>query len=208
MNLKDKIEKLYNMDFKDVINVIHIEQGKSVLQISKETGVSRKSITNLAERLGLKTRNSSEAGFTKYKNGFIHPRIGTKDPAQSEKMIKNNPMRKDWVAEKRAISMQRALIKRELPQEILFKEILDKLNIKYEYQKPIGRYNADFFIQEKMICIEIDSTKKLCIEKKNSHKTRDAYFSSKGIKTIRIDKDLLNCESKYLDILRTNNIID
>lgn len=207
MNVKGKLEKLYNMSFEKVISEIHIKNGKPISQISKECLVSRKAITNLCKRHGLKQMSSSEAAFLKYKNGYIHHNTGKKNPKQSELMTKNNPIKNEASAIKRAISMKQALEKMALPQEKKFQEILDELKIKYEYQKPINKYNIDFFITNKNICIEIDSTKKLSLKKKESHKKRDALMLSFGFITIRIDKDLISNKKTILNILNTNNVI-
>lgn len=207
MNVKDKLEKLYNMDFAKVIMEVHIKNRKSISQISKECKVSRKAIAQLCKKFGLTQMNQRDAAIAKYKNGYINPLTGVENPLQRKRMTENNPIKNKDAANKRAVSMQKALSKISLPQEVVFGEILNEYKIKYEYQKPIGPYNIDFFIAENCLCIEIDSDHKWGKYKKMKAKERDTFLNDQGLNVLRINKLLLQNKSIIIDILNANNVI-
>ena len=213
-----KIEKqvldFFKIPLEQVIKEMHFKKEISLNELSKMSGISRQSIKNCCDRLGIQTRSIKEATALTKNKGPNHFMWGkTKEScvlalASSNRMKKRNPIKNKNVAIKRANSISKTFSDNLLKQEIKFKNILDENGIKYEIQKPIDKYNLDFFIPDKNLGIEIDSTAKWGKQRKEKAKVRDdnlmKYFC---IKTLRIDKRLLDKKSTIIDILKTNNII-
>ena len=90
--------------------------------------------------------------------------------------------------------------------ERMFKSLLDKLEIKYIFQKSFIKGNAyvivDFYLPKPYkLCIEIDGGYHLTQKSKDNRK--DEYLKSRGFKILRFTNDEVNS----LDSLRLNNTI-
>lgn len=68
--------------------------------------------------------------------------------------------------------------------EVLVKDKLTALKLKFEYQRPIGPYIPDFFFVKENIILEIDGSSHN--DKKEYDRQRDIFFRKHGIKTVRI----------------------
>lgn len=214
LSVKERVEIFFKLPFEEVIQRLHLKDKVSLNALSKKCGVSRQSITSVAKKSGLRVRTVKEATSLTKNKGKNHFRYGrTKETCadlklQSENMKLNNPMKNRDSSKKRAISMQKVLKKRALPQEVSFSKILKTLNIKFVEQKPVDRYNLDFFIPEKNLVIEIDSTSKIGGDKRKSHRVRDFILLNEyGLSTIRIDKRLAESALSIFDILYANDIV-
>lgn len=212
MNTLDKYEAALDMKFKLTISELHWKQGLSILELSKRTGVSRDWIYKTAERLNLTLKTAKQSAKDKYLH-HTHWATGlTKETSaihrrQSLRMKKKNSIKFNGAAEKRANTIQNLFRNKLWPQEIKFKRILDKHKVKYELQRPIGSYNIDFFIPALSLCVEIDSTSKWGIERRNASLKKDTFLKSKGLNILRIDKRKLS-DLSYIDhILKTYNVI-
>jgi len=78
-----------------------------------------------------------------------------------------------------------------LAESLLWRELRNKqfLGLDFYRQKILGHYIADFYCDKKRIVIEIDGSSHIGREKEDEN--RDYYFSTLGIRTIRItDKDV------------------
>lgn len=158
------------MPFDKVITELHWKQMWSVNRIAKECGISHTPIINLCKLTNLKLRTHSEAS------------------SESIKKVNANVLHR----EKRARTIRGIYSKNILPQEKEFKKYLDALGIKYEMQYPIGPYNIDFFIPNKRLCIEIDSTYKWGNGRIKAADTKDKLLKDKGFTVIRLNKVWLN----------------
>ena len=71
-------------------------------------------------------------------------------------------------------------------EEILWKKIRNnQLGSKFKRQHSIGGYILDFYCSELKLIIEIDGSSHGKSDSKEYDKTRDAYFTELGYKTIR-----------------------
>ena len=198
------------MPFKDVIDNFHIKQGRSILWLSNESGVTRFSIYTLCALEGIKTNKANESQKNRYKFSKHWATGLNKYNSKwakniSKRMLKNNPAKKEWVKEKRAKTMENIFIKKLLPQEIIFKKILEEHSIDFKMQTAIGPYNADFLIDK--LIIEIDSSDKWGIKRKKAADERDKYLNGVGYNVLRINKKHL-CDIEHTtNILKTNNVI-
>lgn len=192
------IERHFNMSFNDVIKILHHAQKRSIKSLSDECGISRDTFQKQANRLGIKLRNSKEACALTENKGERHWAWGLRKEnsawakMHSDRMKKDNPAFKLLIKSKRAKSMIEVLKKRKLPQEIKFQKILEKNKIEYEWQKPCGPYNMDFYLPKQNLCVEIDSTRHWGGNRTRAAKIRDAFLLKNGFKTVRINKELLD----------------
>jgi len=210
----DKIEKHFNMPFSDVITTLHWRDKRSIKSLSDECGISRDTFQRNAKKYGLDLRKAKEAcGLTKNK-GKDHWAYGlTKENSEwaknhSDRMVAKNPSQNKRAMEKRAITSAQTLKDKKLPQEIAFAKILKELNIDFEEQTPFGPYNADFFIKDLNLVIEIDSTNKWGKERRSKAAIRDdILLCEHGIETLRINKAWLPDKLRIINILKANNVI-
>jgi len=97
------------------------------------------------------------------------------------------------------------LLKSPTPSELIFKDRLDKIGIKYIFQKGFIAGNnfciADFYIPKPYkIVIEIDGGYHKSNKQIKRDKHKDIYYKSRGFKVIHIDNkdvstfDLINLE--------------
>lgn len=212
MNTLERLEKYFNMPFDKIISDLHWKDGLSILELSNRSGVSRDSIYKLAKKFDLLLKTATQSAMDKYRHHDHWAKGLTKEKSgwarmHSRRMKKKNPMYLDNIALKRSETMQDVFSKNLLPQEIEFKNILDKFLIKYEVQKSIDRYNIDFFIPSLSLCIEIDSTSKWGRVRRSAAEKKDVVLSSLGFKILRINKNKLSDLSFINNILKANNII-
>jgi very-short-patch-repair endonuclease len=207
------IEKYFDMNFKDVILKLHWEQKKSIKKLSDLCNISRDCFQSNAKRLGLPIRNRKQATSLTNKKGENHWAFGKNKKnseihrRHSERMKANNPSHNSKYLFKNMQKMAFNLRKNPLPQEKLFKDMLDNLNVKYVFQFQISKYIIDFFIPDIRLCIEIDSKDKWCKEKKERANTKDKHLYDLGFKVLRIPRNTLKKTDVILNILKTNNVI-
>jgi len=212
----DKIEKYFNMSFANVINLLHLKDRITILELSNRCGVSRDTFQRQAKKLGLKLRNPKEARKIVQESGKVsgenHWAFGLRKEnssfakMHSERMKLKNPVFKRSIRNKMSKSVAKYFSENPYPQELLTMKYLDELNVRYIFQFPIERYVIDFFLIDFNVCLEIDSTGKWGLEKKKRSKIRDKFLLKKGFKTLRIDKRYLNLNF-IRNVLKTNNII-
>ncbi len=169
------------MPFDKVIIDLHWNKKRSINSISKQCGVSHTAILRLCRLTSLKTRTHKEAS--------------------SLNMNLKNPSHCLNARNARAKTISKVFKIKELPQEEMFRKILTKMKIKFETQKAIGGYNIDFFLPDKNLCIEIDSTYKWGMDRKKAAAFRDKYILSKGYKTIRLNKVWMNDLLNLIEVL-------
>lgn len=212
MNRLEKIELYFKMPFADVINKLHLEQKRSLLSLSQESGVGRDAFQKQCEKLGLNLRGIKEARDLSALRGENHWAHGlTKETHEmyarhSDRMNKNNPSKNKKTRSKMSKSIAKHFKSNPLPQEIEFEKYLKTFNLKYVFQHPVEQYIADFFLPDFNIVLEVDSTYKWGKDRKNEAEKRDLILLTKGIKTIRFNKALLTREYIF-NILKTNNIV-
>lgn len=212
---KERVENYFQMPFEDIIKELHIKEKKSLEELSRQSGIARQTITNIAKRLGLRIRTIQEANKLTKNKGNKHWAYGkTKDnsdwaKSNSDRMKKSNPISNEDTQIKRAITMSKALKNRRLPQEIQAANIFTSFGIEFIEQYPVGPYNLDFYIKELNLAIEIDSTDKWGGGKKDKAIIRDEFLLNEfKIKTIRINKNWLSNRETILNILKANDIIN
>lgn len=204
------IENTFKIPFEKVINDLHINEGISILRIAKQAKVTRFIIYNLCKDFNLKTNSCAESAIHKYKF-FKHWADGTNKANSkaarmaSERMKSNNPSKNKKYSHKRALTMEQIFVKKILPQELIFKNILDNNSVKFVMQKAIGPYNVDFLVGK--LVIEIDSTDKWGVERRMSALKKDTYLRSLGYKVLRINKRHLGDMVHTINVLKTNNVI-
>jgi len=213
MRAIEKIEKFFNMSFEKIISDLHWKDGLSIFELSSRCGFSRDCFQKEAKRLNLKLMNRHESALRKYEH-HKHWAIGlTKENSRfgkmhSLRMKKNNPSFNEETRNKMSKSLANKFKENLLPQEILFKDILDRhCNLKYEIQYPIKQYIIDFFIPSLNLCIEIDSTDKWGNDRKEKAIEKDNNLKYLGFNILRINKRHLENELYIVDILNSNNII-
>jgi len=168
MKYKKLIESHFGMGFEDVIRRLHIEKNRSIASIAREAGVSHTPIVTLAKRLNIKLRNRKDASICN--------------------MINNNPAKIPEIREKMSRSMSVHFAKNLLPQEKAFKLFAELFITDITPQYPIGPYVIDFFVPDKNLCIEVDTTRKWGHHKRFKAKEKDEYLISKKYKILRVDK--------------------
>lgn len=191
---------------------MHWKKERSIKSLSDECGVSRDTFQRQAKNRHIKLRNIKDACSLTLNKGDKHWANGLRKEnsswanMNSERMKTNNPNKDIEVRRKRAKTISKTFIRNVLPQEAMFKNILDKKSIAYEMQKPIEGYNVDFFIEPNK-CIEIDSTDKWGKTRRSAAAKKDKLLSQNGFEVIRINKRWLSDLSCIIDILVTNNVI-
>lgn len=212
MRAIEKIELHFGMSFKKIMTDLHIKEGISILELSKRCGFSRDCFQKEAKKLGLKIMTRQEAALRKYEH-HTHWAIGlTKENSyfgkmHSLRMKKNNPGKDPEIRKKMSVSLSKIFKERMLPQELLFKEILDKHCVEYIPQHPIEQFIIDFFIPSLNLCIEIDSTDKWCSDKRRKAKKKDLILKNKGFEILRINKKYLN-DDLFMKQILINHILN
>jgi len=212
--VKNRVEKYFNMPFEKVISELHFKNGKSLNALSLECGESRQVISSITHRMGIKTRSHKDAVALTKNKGENHWNFGRDkntcefSKAHSERMTNKNAIRVKGAAEKRAVTISKTFVKKLLPQEKVFRDILLSVGVSFEMQRPVGKFNLDFFIPDLNLAIEIDSTDKWGVERRSFAEKRDAILLREfNIKTLRINKRFLSDSLYIRDVLYTNNII-
>lgn len=211
MKLEKYLLDEFNLTPADLFN-LHNNDKISLNELSKNFNIIRQSLSSLLRRHGFKTRSVKDACALTKNKGKNHWAYGlTKETndlflEHSKRMKLKNPTRDIETRSKAAVTRARYFKKNLWPQEVSFKQILDKYSIKYEFQYPIGPYIIDFFILDKNTCIEIDSTSKWGTKRRNAAKVKDEYLFKLGYKMIRLNKNNILKDST-INILNANNII-
>lgn len=213
MRAIEKIEKFFNMSFEKIISDLHWKDGLSLFALSKRCKVSRDSFQKEANRRGIKLMSFKEAAKRRHEH-HKHWATGlTKETCSSFDKIsnimkENNPSKNKKIRSKMSRTMSNNFKKNLLPQEIKFKEYLDKYSkYKYETQFPIEQYIIDFFIFDLNLCIEIDSTDKWGKSRFIAATTKDRILMDLKYRVLRINKRYIDNELYIVDILNSNNII-
>jgi very-short-patch-repair endonuclease len=212
MRALDKIEQHFALSFDEIISQLHWEKKKSLLSLSKECNVSRDVFQRECKRRGLKLRNIQEATKLTNTSGELHWAFGLRKETHewakksSERLKKKNPARDPLAKERRAVSISQTFQRKPWPQEVLMLEILQAIGLTPRCQYPIKEFVLDFFLADKNICIEVDTTSKWGKERRAKAAQRDKILLDLGIKTIRFNKDKLSIAT-VKDILLANNII-
>ena len=195
------------------IKRMHLEQKLSVLKISEALNVSRDTIYRFGKSRGLIFRNSREAAIAKTANkGKGHWAYGLNKKTSvwanktSTRMKKNNPSHMPGIREKISRSISETFRSNPWPQEILFREILDKYRIEYTFQYPIGPFIIDFFIASKNLCIEIDTINHWGKERRTHANKKDKFLFSLGYDVLRIPKEWL-LESDIIETVLKARVI-
>jgi len=96
-------------------------------------------------------------------------------------------------------------------EKVLWNKLLRKKQLGYKFnrQKPIYRFIADFYCSELCLVIEVDGG--YHDNNKDNDKLRDKYFKAFGITTIRVsDKDVINnienVKTKILDFMASSPV--
>lgn len=201
------------MPFDKIISELHWKDGLSIFELSKRSGFSRDCFQKEAKKLNLKLMNRHEAALRKYDH-HKHWATGlNKENSEfgkmhSLRMKNNNPSFNPKIREKMSKTLSDNFKKKLWPQEIKFKEYLDKYcKYKYETQVPIKQYIIDFFIPDLNLCIEIDSTDKWGKDRFIAATTKDRILMDLKFRVLRINKRYLSNELYIVDILNSYNII-
>lgn len=210
------IESYFNMSFSDVINKLHLEEKITILELSRRCGISRDTFQKQAKKHGLKVRNPKEARQIVSEKGICskenHWAWGlTKENSAwarivSENMKRINPSNDFNIRCKMSNSLSKLYKNNPLPQEKMAANFLDKLCVKYEFQKPVDTFIIDFFLLDSNICLEVDSTDKWGRERNEMARKRDEKILALGFKTIRLNKKYLSLEFMH-DVLAANDVI-
>jgi very-short-patch-repair endonuclease len=206
MSAQETIEKHFNMNFIDVINILHWKNRKSIKSLSVECGISRDTFSKLAFKYNLKLRTIQEACKLTPTKGEKHWSWGKKRPECSERMKLNNPSFNIDTLTKMAVSKSKHLLKNPLPAELLTISILEKLNVVFEFQKPINRYVIDFFIPLFNLCLEVESNDKWDTTKKKRAAIKKNNLERLGYNVFNMPRVKISDEY-ILNILDTFNII-
>mgnify|MGYP001561183431 CR=1 FL=1 len=213
MTVKEKMESFYKMPIEKIILEIHWNGENSLESIAKKARVTRQAIKNYCDKSNIKVRSQKEALKISYTKGVNHWSYGMRKEtskihaAHSERMTLNNPIKNTETQNKRAITIAKTFLEKMYPQELRFRDILNKLNIEYEMQKPIGPYNIDFYIPAENLCIEIDSTNKWGVARRKAATVKDLFLSGLNYKILRINKEKLKDELFTFDVLNRYNIV-
>jgi len=213
MTSQERLEKFFNMPLQQIIDDLHWKQNKSIKWLSDQSSVCRKTITKICNENNIKIRTHRESTLITDHRGNNHWAFGlNKDNSiihkrNSERMKIKNPSYNLDAQTKAALKRSEYFKKNPLPQEIFFKNILNKLNIDFIFQYPIGPYVIDFFIPKINLCIEIDSSNKWCKKKRKAALNKDVFLKKENLKILRISKDKIGLDDFVLNILKSNNII-
>lgn len=212
MTRLEKIELYFKMPFEKVISELHIKEKQSLLSLSNASGVGRDAFQKRCKELGLSLRGIKDARGLSALSGKDHWAFGlTKDTHEmyakhSVRMKKNNPANNKKLRAKMSISLANTFRSRPLPQELIFKNILDDIGIRYIFQHPTEQYVIDFFLPDFALALEVDSTNKWGIDRRKNAAKRDKRLAKLGIKTLRFNKTKLDRNS-ICNILKANNVV-
>lgn len=87
-----------------------------------------------------------------------------------------------------AIGKTKGWVKRGKPSyaEKFWMDVLNNNNVKYEFEKKVGKYFIDFALNDKMIALEIDGSQHLREERKLKDVEKDKYLRDQGWTVYRI----------------------
>jgi very-short-patch-repair endonuclease len=139
-------------ELKDLLYGLHVTQNKSVLQISKELGLSRATVYKWCAVLGIPTRSGSEANRVSMAQMDPEKRAArvskAHDAVRGMTRSLEQKLKTAKTTEKRAVMSK---------WEKWFAKWLIDANITgFKFNYAIGPYNADFAFPERMIVVEID----------------------------------------------------
>jgi len=87
-----------------------------------------------------------------------------------------------------------------------FKQLLDFLKVKYEQQKRIGKYFADFYLPDENLVIEIDGS--YWHQNRIEDKIKDIFLLSNGFKVIRLNENDVELLRRQMFRLFEENCLD
>lgn len=207
------VESFFKMPFKRVIEELHWDKNISINTLGKQCGVSRQTLSTIAKSMGLEIKSPLLAIETYPRRKEDHWAFGlTKKTSRvhkehSERMKRKNPTHNIDAASRAAEGRAKLFRENPLPQEVIFCDVLKGLGVPFDFQYPFKQYVLDFFLPNKNLCIEIDSTAHWGTKRKLDAKKRDSALAACGIRTVRIDKRKLSQRDFILNILKTNNVI-
>jgi len=79
--------------------------------------------------------------------------------------------------------------------EMFFMEVLKNNDIKFEFEKKVGKYFIDFALNEKMIALEIDGKQHMFIERIQKDSEKDEFLANEKWKVYRIKWREINSEA-------------
>jgi len=211
--IKTALEKFYGLPLKKIFQVHHIKNKKTMLQISKETGLIRQSIMHCCKANGVKFRTLTQHHKDlPHPSGKSHWAFGkTKKTSEayrkhSQAMIANNPIHDPKAAAKRARTIGKTFRKKPLPQEVAFRKKLRGFGLKFRSQYAIGEYTIDFFLPLHKVCIEVDSSWKWDKKRYQDAARRDKKLALLGYKTVRFNKLFLDRADPILKELASHSV--
>jgi very-short-patch-repair endonuclease len=95
--------------------------------------------------------------------------------------------------------------------ELRMQKLLDELNIRYETQKPIGRYIVDIYIPGFNLIVECDGDYWHSLPERKKHdQKRNAWLRSQGYKIIRLWEHEIkkDAQEAFFNALKEVNIFD
>jgi len=137
----------------------------------------------------------SESQFKRHKEYDIHPLVGKKLSEETKlKMSKSHTTRLSKMPNKEMGKRmsKSALSKEPSAIERATHNVLNKWEIKYIPQYPIGRYVVDIFIPCCNLVIECDSSGHNKARQKEEDKKRDSWLRSKDYTIIRLTETAIN----------------
>jgi very-short-patch-repair endonuclease/Zn-dependent peptidase ImmA (M78 family) len=107
-------------------------------------------------------------------------------------------LRRKW-----GIKLQLNTIRRESSAEKAVREVLDKLDLVYFKEKPVGKYHLDFYLGQR-VCIEVQGIYWHNLPKvKKSDERKKKFLEKKGYEILYIwENELENAERMILDYLK------
>lgn len=189
-----------------LIEVEHLDHGKSLRLVERENGLSNDTLRKFAKKHGIETRGRVDSiranlsgGHISYPSGHDHWRAKDKEASarlartHSDRMKVKNP---SWDAASKlkiSSSLCKTLKNKPTFHESLMIEFLDKWDIPYEHQFQAGTYIADF----RICCVLVELDGRGHASREASDRVRDKTLTDLGFYVVRIQQDgLFNKRTK------------
>ncbi|HHZ68858.1 MAG TPA: DUF559 domain-containing protein [Methylococcaceae bacterium] len=206
--------KISNEEIIKLVENDHWIHGKSLRLIERENNLSNDTIRKRCISLGIKTKSRKQSIIENEKHidrpvGDKHwsktnPELLAKCANESSlRMKEDNPINKDGVAELIAETKSKLYAVNPTFHESLFIDILESLNVNYEFQIPISKYIPDFKIGN--VLIELDGRGHA--SRKATDIIRDQFLCGLGFYVVRINQDSLFDKRSKKPMLRPNKLI-
>lgn len=149
---RNRFALLTDEELKDLLHGLHVTQNKSVLQMSKELGISRDAVYKWCAALGIPTRSGSEANRSRFSRASEEERKAVTHKANTARRGS-----KQTAEERENVARGKQATAKMSKYEVLFARWMLEAGLSgFVFNYAFGPYNIDFAFPSHQIAIEVD----------------------------------------------------